>query len=512
MSDFGCFYNPRPTPGRCIKDTGSKNVDSQCEISGESCKLKGTVVTKENLILIPTPVTAKINQSLVTTGSVNSKLSGPVAAYSGTDNNNISYYLFSDAHFSLENECKDPCKKIGTKDIQGSENCWDITRLLSDIFKRSEANNQYVDFYIEMPFLPKGTYKPSEEVIRQMVPKLGELYKIYYIFYDCFDKSNCKYKNVRFHYADVRLQYSQKLRSMGDIQYSDFGTKDISFQEYIFKRVQLSLILLGEKMQSDSRTPNQYIETTDKLMKKLYYSGGQTMMGYEKPLNLKLFELYLSSDRYAGDVTKLMLPILEEIPDAKDAAEVTEALITPNILVNRRGKNMHRTRAQLEALENEGRKDIADKINAYVLEQYMKNVDNSTLMALWDKFMKLYNSFVNARARVMGDERVALERLIKEYESFSKFLELNVSSTALLMDAYILARMFRTFAGSSHKVSNKRIVYAGAKHIDIYVDFLSKNFDIEFTRYGTTTDKLMNDHISGNPINRCINVDIGKFQ
>lgn len=512
MSDFGCFYNPRPAPGRCIKDTGSKNVDSQCEISNNNCKLKGTVVTKEGSILIPTPVTAKMTKSLVTSESVNSKLSGPVAAYSGTDSNNISYYLFSDAHFSLENECKEPCKKIGSKDIQGSENCWDITRLLSDIFKRSKDNNQYVDFYIEMPFLPKGSYKPSEEVIRQMVPELGELYKIYYIFYDCFNKTNCQYSNVRFHYTDVRLQYSSKPRSMGGIQYSDFGTKDISFQEYIFKRVQISLILLGDKMQSDSRTHNQYIETTDKLMKKLYYSGGQTMMGYEKPLNLKLFELYLTSDNYAADVMKMMLPILEEISDPEDVAKITEALIVPNILVNRRGKNMHRTRAQLEALENEGRKDIADKIKAYVFEQYMKNVDNSTLMALWDKFMKLYNSFVGARARVMGDERVALERLMKEYESFTKFLELNVSSTALLMDAYILSRMFRTFAGSSHKVSNKRIVYAGAKHIDIYVDFLSKHLNIEFTRYGTTTDKLMNDHISGNPINRCVNIDIQKFQ
>lgn len=509
MSDFGCFYNPRPEPGRCIKDTQSNNVDSQCEVSGGSCKLKGTRVMKGDLILVPTPVTAKINQTIVTSSLVNSKLSGPVTAYSGTDSKNVSYYLFSDIHFSLENECKDPCKIMGMETfVPGSENCWDIARLMSDIFKRSKDNNQYVDFYIEIPFLPKIGYKPPKNVVKQMIPSTGEIDKIYYIFYDCFNKVNCPYDNVRFHYADVRLQYNP---SDTWASTSVPMLKDIYFQEYIFERVNDCLIILKIMIEKNRRTKNQYIDITDKLMKILYYTGGQTMMGYEKPLHLKLFELYLLSDNYDTDVMKLISPILEEIPDVRTASKIKDAFIVRNILVNRGDKTMHRSRTQLEALENEGQQELADKIKAYVFDQYMKNLNNSTLMALWNKFMELYNSFVNPRSRVMGDEVIALEILIKEYKSFKKFSDLNISSAALLMDAYILSRMFRTFPGSSHKVSNKRIIYAGAAHIETYVDFLSKYLNVKFTRYGATIDKI-NQDFEDDSINRCFDIDIEKFQ
>ena len=38
----GCFYNPRPAPGRCIKDTRSNVVESQCELVDHRCMLKDT--------------------------------------------------------------------------------------------------------------------------------------------------------------------------------------------------------------------------------------------------------------------------------------------------------------------------------------------------------------------------------------------------------------------------------------------------------------------------------------
>ena len=43
MSDFGCFYNPRPAPGRCIKDPYSTTVEAKCEKVDNRCRLKQEV-------------------------------------------------------------------------------------------------------------------------------------------------------------------------------------------------------------------------------------------------------------------------------------------------------------------------------------------------------------------------------------------------------------------------------------------------------------------------------------
>ena len=40
MSDFGCFYNPKPAPGRCIKDSNNTTVEAQCEKVENHCRLK----------------------------------------------------------------------------------------------------------------------------------------------------------------------------------------------------------------------------------------------------------------------------------------------------------------------------------------------------------------------------------------------------------------------------------------------------------------------------------------
>jgi hypothetical protein len=36
----GCFYNPRPEPGRCLKDLQSNKVDPQCQLVQNTCQLR----------------------------------------------------------------------------------------------------------------------------------------------------------------------------------------------------------------------------------------------------------------------------------------------------------------------------------------------------------------------------------------------------------------------------------------------------------------------------------------
>lgn len=517
----GCFYNPRPSPGRCIKDTRSNVVESQCELVNDTCILKKEPISDNNgestkkIIYVPTPVTLerlkkekteKISERSETNNTENnldSELSGPITAYSGSynDEDGIKKLIFlGDAHFSDKNKCSPPCKSIGSDlnliDTLPKNSCWTTNRLLMDIFLKAQEKKEYVDFYLEIPFLPKLGYKPSKTDINKVVKLAGEIYDIFYTFYDYFTKIKTM-DYVRFHYVDVRLQYKPAgYKQLADELLLDIGQvpfeqKETTYEDNIINRINNSIILLGEYMYQDKRSRNNYVETTDKLIKNLYFSGGQTMQGYEQPLNVKLFNLYLSSDNFITDSKKLISS--EHIP---------EGLLEYNT-VNRRGKVMHRVRAQLEDLENRGYRKVVEDIKNFVMTEYIKNVNNNLLMELWRKFMKIYDNYINSRTRTLGDNITAIEILKQEYSKIMSISYLNVSSTALLMDAYLLARMFRFNIPDKNQT---KIVYAGAMHTDNYYRFFRDYLKVNFHKYGTfSLDADINN------INRCIKVDINKF-
>ena len=509
---FGCFYNPRPSPGRCIKDPRSKVVEEKCMIENNACKLKTVSVptraTAEKMATVQ-PSKGKIVRDNIT----DAKLSGPFSAYTFTYQNN-KYHLFGDVHFSMSGTCHQPCKSIipGQRecDSEGSVDCWEISRLLSDIFNRAEADKEYVDFYIEMPFLPKGQYKPSMEDIKSAIPLYGEMYKLYYIFYECFNKIRCKYNYVRFHYVDVRLQYkvSNLPRMLSDIIQTSqpVNIKPITFEHYITSRIGESIEILGGMMIQDIRETSSYIETTDGIVKKLYFSGGRTMEGYTDPLNVKLFKLYLQSNNFTEDVMVVSRELLGQAKSETDLRDLTEALLVPSILVNRNGKNMHRVRAQLDALEMEGKQDISRQIQTFVLETYIKNINISSLMTLWDKFMKTYNNYVYARSRTLGDTQAVLERLVRDFRELMNIQSLTVSSTATLMDAYLLARMNRSFPGTNHVDSKTKIVYAGNAHTENYVEYFKRTMGPTIYHYGGLTRDVKSPDVS-----RCIDINVERF-
>ena len=66
---------------------------------------------------------------------------------------------------------------------------------------------------------------------------------------------------------------------------------------------------------------------------------------------------------------------------------------------------MHRARAQLEALENEGK--VSEIIKSFILKTYVEQIDNTNLMRLWDELMSLYKNFTGAR---IGDEQADFRR------------------------------------------------------------------------------------------------------
>lgn len=529
MAEFGCFYNPRPSPGRCIKDTLSSVVEGKCEIESNRCRLKDTTETKP--IIVPTVASAKkigsdvsvktLLSNYISNDKTNSKLSGPVSAYSGTLNGQ-KILLFGDSHFSMENMCKTPCKmlqvngdNIGNINPEGSAACWELDRLFSDIFIDNEKRNQWVDFYLEIPFLPKGEYKPTRRDIKKTVEAAGGLYNVFHVFYNCFDKYQCKFDKVRFHYSDVRLEYRQAQKDeimtlmetmIGHVSPS-FDISSATLQGYVMDRMEKSIGLLLQMIQTQNKNRNKYIESTDKIIKGLYYSGGQTMTGRVKPLAEQLFKLYLVSDKYVSESEQLLNSLLDSLDDSKTSRELLLSVLMPKVIVNRHGKTMHRSRAQLEGLENEGKEELSNKIKKYLLEKYVKEVDNSLLVSLWSKFMQMYQRFINPRSGQIGVNQSSLMELKGEYDNFSRLLGLSVSSTSLLMDGYILGRMFRSFPQKNHIDSKVKIIYAGAAHIDTYLDFFTQVMNVPFYSYGQSLDDLLRKKEP----NRCIDINIERF-
>lgn len=523
--DFGCFYNPRPSPGRCIKDVRSNNVEEKCEIIDDKCRLKN---------LSPTPSTTPSTLQLPTTPSLptliniqpqhiqqpqikktgNDKLSGPISAYI-TNIKDKSFNFFGDAHFSMKNNCS-PCQDINLSNLSlssppGSENCWDISVLLSKIFTQASEEGKWVDFYLEVPFTGKNSYIPGQKDALSNVDDY--LSKLYYIFYNCLNKLKCKYDTTRFHYVDIRLEYkkldlpkitSELEKLMGE-RIPNY-TNDITNYEMSIslERVMTSLEYFNKMVFKNDRRRNKFIETTDKLMRDLYFSGGQTMTGKIYPKNVRLFKLYLTSDNFAQDATELMR---ESLSIANDP-ELNLKLITPSMIVNRRGKNMHRVRAQLEALENEGQEKLAKDIVDFILNQYINNNRTNEIIDLWRGIMIAYDGFIHAKYRSSNDINLLLSRFGKEIERLGKITAFSVTGIALIMDAYTLARMFRKFPDKKHIDSIKSIVYAGDTHISTYVKFF-EYLGNKFIKYNPNEKNIReNKYLS---ISRCLNVDIKDF-
>ena len=522
--DFGCGFNPRPSPGRCFKDPNSKTVDKECEVQDGSCKLKRSANTTKTT-LPPVKTTLPVKTPAIprdkNPGNLNGKISGPISAHA-TNLKNKSYNFYGDSHFSMSGTCK-PCKDIQIPSLKpnippNSENCDDISVLLSNVFTQASAEKKWIDFYIEIPFLPKNKFRPTDKDVQEGVDDLGYLYKLYYIFYNCLNKTDCKYDTTRFHYVDVRLEYRQNdleglteemkqiIDMSGQKAPPSYTTYFNVYESYLsMERVEKCMNELTRMVMRQNRDRNSYIENTDKLMKDLYFSGGQTMSGKIEPKNYRLFKLYLTSDNFLQDATDLM--DLSSLTNAQELLSARDHLVPPTMLVNRKGKTMHRIRSQLLSLEEEGQAELAETIVNFMLKQYLEKVNNSTIIDLWRSLMITYDGYINAKYRTMKDVYMLMDKLNKEFQKLMQIISVTINGWSLLMDAYTLSRMFRSYPGKNHVDSVKSIVYAGDAHISTYVNFFETVFNSSFHKYDP--NKNLNVLKS---LTRCLDVDMSHFQ
>jgi len=520
--NFGCFYNSKPSPGRCIKDINSNVIEEKCEIVDNNCKLKriqfndNSKVVEEkceiqdNNCKLKQKMLIKSNNNNNNNNNINNdnkkykdKLSGPILAYI-TNYMNKSYNFFGDAHYSMEGNCK-PCQDFNLDNLkimksEGSENCYDISVLLANTFTEAAKKGVWIDFYIESPFLNLQEENPNSKFYYTHMKDY--LDKLVYIFYNCLNKLKCDYSTTRFHYVDIRLKYQKYdlKKLLSNLEETKFRILDEnSYERYIFDRVSKSINELKNQIKTNERSKNKYIENTDKLIKDFYFSGGKTVENRIEGKYFKLFNLYLTSDNIIEDINNLLL---KEINNEILLKKIKEILIPSYFIKYRRGKIMHKIRAQLEALEYEGNMEMSKLIQNHFISIYKKRSTNLVyeIKDLWTSVMLIYDNFVNAKIRKIDDALKIIDKIQEKNEEIKKLEIPYIKQEALMMDIYTLSRMFRKYLGKKHTDSVKVITYTGAAHARVYRKFFNEVLNTKFIDYYPKFDQ------------RCLNVDINDFK
>lgn len=505
MEDFGCIYMKNFDV--CRRIPGTSEVSSQCERVGNRCVISKGEDKAEEVIVVPTAPTLQEKTAVPAKqgGKPNFRLSGPVSAYSG-EYAGKKYYFFGDAHFSTKGICSTDCANVDPITFknypENPDDCVDIVRYLKDLFIRRGQQDQYTDFFLEIPFMPKENMYVTKEDINYMSQRTGYIGKIAATFWDCFIKANCPVPKTRFHYVDLRTKFYPDTISI--------QAPEMYITSTLMQQAADNLVKMYQRymMYNQTLPQDELIEAVNFIVKDFYQSGGQTMKGVVPPKNVLLFRAYLESDNIYEDVNNLFSQIYVRLPP-RDLIEFKNTLLPEGLIVVRDGKQMFRARAQLWALEQEGKGDMARKIKEYAFRKFDSLTDSYKITTLWTKVMKLYNVMTGqtkSRVRAMGDDYIDPHVILEELMNLQSSLLSTILSNVYLMDVYMLARMFRTFPGTGHIDSTTAIVYAGDAHIDNYVDFFEEVLRVSFIKHRPNSMFTNVDSII-----RCVNIDIKDF-
>jgi hypothetical protein len=463
-------------------------------------------------------------------------ISGPVNWYSF--NANIgdmgprTFNFFGDAHFSKEKSCSDKplykrCLTIGP-DLKlpniekTADNCADITYALVKLFDNSVTNQIYADFFIELPF-HNDSYpdlyakkvdrlafalrnNPSSEDLHEY-DKLDYIHSLYVIFYPCLqkDKSECKYSPyVRFHYSDIRQTMLSGIITIND--YLFFASQNIlqTLDAYYKMEMLAELGLYVDEpidIESEIAKGNFLFDIFLKLT-----TSGRTLSGITEDYNSKIFNTYLYSDDFQNDIYRLMTEIVS--PNYKHNIEYVKFLLfiqtMSQLYTIKDGKNVSRLRAQLLALRQNNiihnGENMADIIERFLLDKYNKiNITEiyKPFTRFVDKILKPLSSFkLNRNIKHEYAELLSLSDDLRVSDRF-------ISADALLLDGYLLARMFRTFSATtdSHQISQDVYTYTGALHTRNYAEFFTDYLNVPLIH---KHDNLGNDMLLSTPSMRCL--------
>ncbi|ARF09983.1 hypothetical protein Indivirus_6_49 [Indivirus ILV1] len=429
------------------------------------------------------------NQSKVQIGGSIKNISGPVSIWIGDYDQN-RYILMGDVHFDITSHiCPTDCMKIedipskNSASVNYSENsytlgnkvgldntCYEVTRLLDEIFNEALKTKQYIDFFHEIPFIYKGVEAPAD--VRDIYGNY--LNKIDAYFSKCFiaTKEKCEWKNyVRFHYTDIRLTYNrfQQIFFTADPYFLitadmlDGGNADIIMNNIIKSVIGHNYVVL---MLQKYEKFNQIIFDSTDYTKDIsdYFNDINNEM--KKQCN----DIYIL-DRFAVYISEMKKLFLQQV----------KTIVNPL----RKNVNTSFIKKQMDELAKDNKfvydklvefkNNKIDEMNIRLNGAFKNNINylyidstklKSNLMNLTD-LTKL-----NAISELVNDD-LATSLPIFTVENNVRFWQKTILKYGpLYMDIYLLSRLFRQFTSSNTHIHSKtKIIYAGALHIQSYIEF-----------------------------------------
>jgi hypothetical protein len=406
-------------------------------------------------------------------------ISGPVGLTSfelQTPNiKNKKFYFFGDEHFSFEGNCNEIPNVICLNDEnqkQSQKVCYDFPYLLQKIFTEEEKKKKYVDFYLELQYL---TYFNKERKMDKKIDINDNLPKISNHFHDCFQKNKdkCKYKTTRFHYTDFR--------------FDPYLTQSVLLSSIIYLPMQV-IPTINSHM--NDYLENQITKQDIERMLKFYDIVIYRMLG--KYLNHKIFNSYFRKDldKEYNKILKMLIKDLNPRYYRKEIKQLKDFF--DNSLKYRKIRNKsiyHIVGSQFYALEKDNLvyngQPIQKLIKNFIQKQYQKDFNPSFLRKEWNKLMKQYKYFLKTNDQSKFTSDINMSSLL--------------SSGADIMDAYVLARMFREYSTTKRKKhipSEMVITFSGYHHSQNYIEFFQNVLGL--------TPKIKMDYNPNEKTKRCL--------
>lgn len=373
-------------------------------------------------------------------------ISGPLSWYhfefEDDQGRNKTIHLFSDIH-----DFSKLCPKSLKCSNKENQKCLEFDFFLEKLFQKSFRENQYLDFFLESPY----RLHQKELLIN---PNKNYLDLINRRFENCFttSKKKCKYSPyVRMHYTDVRIP---------DYRYITIGS--FIFEMYLYLIKKLNLFSEGKISKKD------LIEVAS-----IFNIIIDIVSNHAKDISLIL----LTENNFENKIIKFFDPVYNWIKMQNSKVrqqtknKIDQMLNQLFDLVKVRNNNrIFIVKHQIDQLRKDKikykGKDMADIILTYFIE--FSNVLSERARQLnydfWHGGQNFYtNQILNIETKQQAKD------LSKElWDQKDQVLNNNILFDLTYLDAYILARMFRSFTQPSSKLT---IVYAGNLHIESQKDF-----------------------------------------
>jgi len=389
------------------------------------------------------------------------RISGPVAAYFYRKGEN-KILLLADEH-NFEKICPDlkvKPRETLTRFNQLAENeALDVSNFLHLFFRREEARERKVDFFLEAPFplSSEGRFLPRRK-------EHSHLSRVFNYFHQEFNKNPSGLSNVRFYYTDLRMNMKSDFPFI--TWYRDFE-KNLrenvggNRKEEILDYIKLFSLYYGRKFLFNHPLTGEEYEGSC-----FEHTLNSIIFSLDVVKDFQDIEYYLKSESKinkdkAGDFLEqiLFFPSLFSCNKEVDFSPLKSR--TRENRYRTVGRCMSRIRKQLMKLEISGEgfdwceTPLYEKIVGFLQEKVLLSVSYGE---------KIVSNLQEISKRFLEKKIISENLLFTLGENI-------ILSYYFLLEAYYLPRMFIKYEDFDSKT---KVIYAGLEHIKLAREFLEK--------------------------------------